>query len=98
MSPRAEIDELLNFFVLKALWRQRFFAKSFFTIFFVLREVAREEVDDAFAFERHDVRANTIEKPAIMRNHNRAAAKLEQRFFKRAHRVDVEIVRRLVKQ
>src|SRR4051812_44098584 len=50
------------------------------------------------AFEREDVRRDTVEEPAVVCDHDGAAGELEQRIFECAQRVDVEIVRRLVEQ
>ncbi len=44
------------------------------------------------------MRRDAIEEPAIVRDHHRAAREVEQRFFERAQRFDVEVVGGLVEQ
>ena len=44
------------------------------------------------------MRGHAIEKPAIVRDDDCASGEILQRFLQRPHRVDVEIVRRLVEQ
>src|SRR5689334_9018967 len=41
---------------------------------------------------------DAVEEPAVVRDHHGAAGEVEQGFFERAQRVDVEVVRRLVEQ
>src|SRR5688572_15476575 len=48
--------------------------------------------------EREDMRSNAIEKPAVVRDHDSATWKIDQRFLQRTQRVDVEVVGRLVEQ
>src|SRR4051795_1463982 len=67
-------------------------------VFLVLAVVAVEPVDAALAFEREDVRRDAVEEPAVVRDDDGAAGEGLQRFFQRAHGVDIEIVRRLVEQ
>src|SRR4051794_25702502 len=73
-------------------------AEALSLVFLVLAVVAVEPVDAALAFEREDVRRDAVEEPAVVRDDDGAAGEGLQRFFQRAHRIDVEIVRRLVEQ
>src|SRR5437773_824985 len=50
----------------------------------------------AFAFEREDRGANTIQKIAIMTDHDDAAAEGDERFLEQAQRSEIQIVRRFV--
>src|SRR5690242_18374418 len=43
----------------------------------------------AVALECQDVRRNTVEEPPVVRDDDGAAGKVEERYFKRAQRVDV---------
>src|SRR6516162_6703903 len=65
---------------------------------FVVLVIALEPDDLAVAFERKHVRRDPIEEPAIVADHDGAAGEIDQRFFERAQRVDVEIVGRLVEK
>ena len=62
------------------------------------RVIAVEKVDFRVAFERQNVRRDAVEKPAVVADDDGAAREIFQRFFERAHRVDVQIVGRLVEQ
>jgi hypothetical protein len=44
------------------------------------------------------VGGDAVEEPAIVRDHDRAAGEVQQRFLERAQRLDVEVVGRLVEQ
>src|SRR5438067_4409960 len=50
----------------------------------------------AFAFEREDRGANTIQKIAIVTDHDDAAAEGDERFLEQAQRSEIEIVGRFV--
>src|SRR5204863_6979448 len=50
----------------------------------------------AFAFEREDRGANTIQKIAIMTDHDDAAAEGDERFLEQAQCSEIKIVRRFV--
>ena len=41
---------------------------------------------------------DSIQKPAIVRDHNRASRKPDQSFLERAERIDIEIIRGLVEK
>ena len=88
----------MNFFVFESFWGQRLDPETFFSIFFIIGKVAGKEIHNAFALKRHNVRADSVEKPAVVRDHDGAAPKFKQCFFERAHGIDVEVVRRLVEQ
>jgi len=73
-------------------------AEALVAVGFVFGIVSLKPRDLAVAFEREDVRRDAIEEPTVMANHYGAAGKILQRLFERAHRVDVQIIRRLVQQ
>jgi hypothetical protein len=52
----------------------------------------------AVPFEREHVRRDSIQKPPVVADDDRAAGVAEQRLFERAQRIDVEVVGRLVEQ
>src|SRR6516165_3552826 len=65
---------------------------------FVIAVVALEPDNLAVALEGEDVGGDSVEKPAVVGNDDRAAGKVEQRLLQRAQCVDIEIVGRLVKE
>src|SRR3954451_15160564 len=67
-------------------------------VLLVVREVAFEPHHLAVALERKDVRGDTVEEPAVVTDHHRAARELQQRFLEGTQRVDVEVVGRFVEQ
>ena len=56
------------------------------------------EIHLTITFEGKDVRADTVEEPAVVANHNGATCKLFQTFLQCTKGVDVNIVGRLVKE
>jgi len=58
-------------------------AEPHLSVRLVFRIVAVEPDDLAVTFEREDIRRDPIEKPAIVRDHNRATGEAFQRFFTR---------------
>src|SRR4051812_45749571 len=72
--------------------------EALFAVFFVLLIIAFEEDDAALTFKRHDMRAYTIQEPTIMADHHRATGEAQKRFFKRAQRVYVQVIGRLVEK
>ena len=50
-------------------------------------------IPPAIAFKRQHVGGDSIEEPAIVADHHGAAGELQQHFFVRAQRIDVEIGR-----
>ena len=44
------------------------------------------------------MRRYTIQEPAVVRNNDRTAGKIFQRFFQRPKRIDIQIVRRFIEQ
>src|SRR5688572_2331048 len=75
-----------------------FVAQPLFLVGFVFLIVAVEERPLRIALGRENMGRDTVEKPAVVRDHEHAARELEQRVFERAQRLDVEIVRRFVEQ
>jgi hypothetical protein len=64
----------------------------------VILVVALEPHHLAVAFESQHVGGYTVEEPAIVADDDDAAGELEERFFERTQRIDIEVVRRLVEQ
>src|SRR5262245_20788519 len=64
----------------------------------VLRVVAVEPDDSAFALEGQDVRCDAVQEPAVVADDYGASGEVLQRLFERAHGVNVQIVGRLVEQ
>ena len=50
------------------------------------------------ALEREDVRGDTVEEPAVVRNHDSAAGEILEALLQRTQRVDIDVVGRLVQQ
>ena len=61
-------------------------------------EIAFADMHIAITLKGDDVRRQPIEKPPVVRDHHHAAGKIGDSLFKLPKRVDVEIVRRFVKQ
>src|SRR5262249_33512049 len=70
-----------------------FLAEASLLVGLVFLVIAGEELDVALVLEREDVGGDAVEEPAVVRDDHRAAGELEQRFFERAQRLDVEVVR-----
>src|SRR5690242_4648485 len=64
----------------------------------VFAVIALEPHDLRVALEGEDMSGDTVEEPAIMRDHHRTAGEGEQRLLQSAQRLDVEIVGRLIEQ
>ena len=73
-------------------------AETCFAIDFVVGVVSLKPDDAAFTFKGEDVGRHTIEKPAVVRDHDSAAGEIVECFFESSQRIDVEIVGRLVQQ
>ena len=73
-------------------------AQAFLTILFVLGVISLKKRHLAVALKREDMGRDPIEEPAIMRNHDRTAGKVDERVFESTQRIDVEIVRRLIEK
>src|ERR671924_2036036 len=73
-------------------------AEPHLSIGFVFRIVAVKPNNLAVAFEGENMGCDPIQKPAIVRDHNRTTSEALQRFFKRAQRVHNQVIRRLVQQ
>src|SRR6266446_5680217 len=67
-------------------------------VLLVVLEVALEPLDVAVALERQNMRGDAVEEPAIVADDDRAAGEILERLLERAQRIDVEVVRWLVKQ
>src|ERR1043165_7008691 len=67
-------------------------------ILFVRLEVALVPDHARVAFECEDVRRRAVEEPTVVRDDDRAAGEVFQRFLERADGVHVEVVRRFVEQ
>src|SRR5689334_4808154 len=73
-------------------------AEALAAVGLVVGEVALEPAHLGVALEREDVRGDAVEEPAVVADDDRAPREREQGVLERAHRVDVEIVGRLVEQ
>jgi hypothetical protein len=80
------------------MWLERGLAETLPLVVFILLVVPFEPDDARVAFEGQDVRTDTVQKPAIMGNHEYAACVVENRVLEGAKCVDVQVVRRLVEQ
>ena len=65
---------------------------------FVIGIVPFKPHDAALAFECQDVCRDAVEKPPVVADDDGAAGKIIERFFERAKRVHIEIIRRFVEQ
>src|SRR6185437_6953613 len=87
-----------EWFVAYSVWMGRILALAFLVVLDVLLIVAFEPVDLRVALEGEDMRGDAVEKPAIVRDHDRAAREGHQRILQSAQRFDVEVIGRLVEQ
>ena len=76
----------------------RVVTESSFSIDLILAVIAVEILDVTVALESENMRGDAVEKPTVVRYYDRASGKVFQRFFESAHRVDIEIVCRLVQK
>ena len=79
------------------MWLVGFLAEAFFPIDLVVAVIALEPDDFAVAFERKDMRRNAVQKPSIMAADDRATGEILEPFLQRSQGIDIEIVRRLIK-
>ncbi|KMS64631.1 hypothetical protein BVRB_018280, partial [Beta vulgaris subsp. vulgaris] len=82
--------------VAHALRARAFLAQALLLVGFVLVEVAVEEEPLRVAFAGEDVGADAVQEPAVMADDHGRAGELQQRFFQRAQRFDVQVVGRFV--
>src|SRR5262245_51857959 len=68
------------------------------TIGFIVLVIALEPYDAAVTFESEHVCRDAIEEPAVVADHHGTACVVDERFFERAERVDVQVVGWLVEQ
>src|ERR1044071_5233874 len=71
---------------------------SCLVVSFPFRVVSDEEIHFAISLESHDVSANPVEKPSVVRDSYDTSAKLQEAFFEGAHGVHVEIIRRFIEE
>ena len=75
-----------------------FFTQTTDFVLFIGFEVAFEPFNMAVAFERKDVRRQTIEEETVVRDNHGATGEAFQRLFKRGQRFGIKIVGRFVEQ
>ena len=73
-------------------------AQSAFTILFIGLVVALEPAHRAIALEGEYVRGDSVQEPAVVTDHHRAAGKVIQGFLQGTERVDIQVVGGLVQQ
>src|SRR6185312_13413507 len=87
-----------EWFVAYSVRLGRILALALLVVLDVFLIVAFEPVDLRVALEGENVRGDTVEKPAIMRDHDRAAREGYQRILEGAQRFDVQIIGGFVEQ
>ena len=87
--------ELLVFY---ALGHFRIGPEAAFSVFFIIGIIAFKPFDMAVAFKSQNMRGNTVEEPAIVRDDNRATGEVFQAFFQRAQRFNIQIIGRFIEQ
>ena len=85
-------------FVANAVRLRSGFAQTLLAIGFVLGVVALEEGYLRVVLVRQDMGGDTVQEPAIVRDHDGRAGEVQQRFFQRAQGFHVEVVGRFVEQ
>ena len=81
MRRLTEQDLVLERLEANAVRSRRFFTKALSLVGFVFVVVAIKENNLTVAFKRQDMRGNSVEEPTVVRGHQRAACKFQQRFF-----------------
>src|SRR5688572_7471627 len=84
--------------ILDPVRRVRVRAETTFAIRFVVLVVAFEPHHAAVALEGEHVRGDAVQEPAVVADDDGAPGVVQQRFFERAQRIDVQVVGRLVEQ
>lgn len=74
------------------------FAMTFATATFVSVEVAFTPIQFPVSLECQNVCRQAVEEPAIVRRHNDASGEVHDRFFECSKRIDIEVIRRFIKQ
>jgi hypothetical protein len=67
-------------------------------LFFIGRKITLEPLGFTAALEYQQVRAYPVEEKTIMADHHRTAPKIDDPLLENTHRIDIQIVRRFVKQ
>jgi hypothetical protein len=73
-------------------------AQAAVAVGFVVRVIPFEPIYLAIAFEGQDVGGNAVQKPAVVRNDDRAAGEIIKSVFQGAQGIDIQIVGRFVEQ
>src|SRR2546430_8249945 len=73
-------------------------AKSSLSVSLIIRIIPLEPDNAAVAFKREYVRSDAIQKPTVVTDDDGAAREVFERLFERTHRVDIQVVGRLVEQ
>ena len=73
-------------------------AEAAFAVGFVFTVIAIKIFDMAVTLKRQNMSRDAVEKPAIMANYDGTAGKVFECFLKRAHRVDIDVIGRLIEQ
>ncbi len=84
--------------VFNPVWLICSFSQAPFAVGFVICIVAFKPLNVAVTLEGQNMRGNTIQKPAIVRNHYRAAGEVEQCLFQCTQGFDIQVIGRFVEQ
>ena len=98
MSVKPVFSLMCHFAVDGALGNACVFAELFFLPCGVFRPVAFEKARLAVVFKCEDVRADSVQKPAVVADDERTAGKVFKRFFKRAYSLNIKVVSRLIQE
>jgi hypothetical protein len=79
------------------MWLIRCGAQPFLAVFLVIGIVTFKPDNLGIPLESKDMSGNPIEEPAVMADDHRTPAKMFQRLFKGAERIDIEIVGGFIK-
>ena len=66
--------------------------------FFIRREITLEPLRLAITFEYQKMRTYPVEEEPVMADHHRTPLKIDYTLLQHAHRINIKIVRRFVKQ
>jgi membrane protein len=98
IGNRATSPVLLQGLEAQAMRLRGLCAEALELVFLVLVVIARVEDPLRIALGGEDVRADAVEEPAIVRDHQHRAGVLGERILERPQRLDIEVVGGLVQQ
>jgi len=73
-------------------------AKAGFPVRFIFGIVPVEPDGFALTLKGKDMGSDPVKEPPVMADHEDTPGKVEKRLFQGAHRIDIQVIRRLIKK